>query len=129
MNVELQLGTIILSVHYYLSMELKQLQCAGHIFKLNMAVSTFLSPATALTARGPKVPHSCLQEQEGESHRPPKPSQLTKKTLVDHFESDNIDSDFYLPSYLAVNRYIFIWNIIKEILFGQSLNNKSVPNF
>ena len=56
MNVELQLGTIILSVHYYLSMELKQLQCAGHIFKLNMAVSTFLSPATALTARGPKGP-------------------------------------------------------------------------
>ena len=84
-----------------------------------MAVSIFLSPVTVLTARGPKVPHSSLQEQEGEGHRPPKPSQLTKKTLVDHFESDNIDSDFYLPSYLAVNRYIFIWNIIKEILFGQ----------
>ena len=119
MNVELQLGTIILSVHYYLSMKLKQLQCSGHIFKSNIAVSMFLSHVTALTARRPKVPHSCLQEQERGGHRPPKPSQLTKKTLVDHFESDNIDSDFYLPSYLAVNRYIFIWNIIKEILFGQ----------
>ena len=118
MNVELQLGTIILSVHYYLSMELKQLQCAGHIFKLNMAVSTFLSPATALTARGPKVQHTYLQEQEGEGHGPPEPSQSTKKTFVDHFESDKIYSDLYLPTCLAANRYIFIWNIMKEIFYG-----------
>ena len=89
----------------------------------------FLSPVTALTARGPKVPHSCLQEQEGGGHMPPKPSKLTKKTLVDHFESDKIYSDFNLLSYSAVNRYIFIWNIIKKILYEQFLNNKSDPTF
>ena len=76
----------------------------------------FLSPATALTARGPKVQHTYLQEQEGEGHGPPEPSQSTKKTFVDHFESDKIYSDLYLPSYSTVNRYIFIWNIINEIL-------------